>query len=347
MIFKDEVSIEVKAGNGGAGAATFRREKYVPRGGPDGGDGGKGGDIVIKVNPHLRTLSHIHNNQKFKAQDGGKGGSNKKSGRKGNSLIIEVPRGTIVVSHDSGDTLADLTEIDSFLLTAKGGIGGKGNVHFKGPSRQTPFYAQKGIPGEIKQINLLLKMIAHVGLVGFPNSGKSTLVSRITNARPKIGNYPFTTLKPNIGILSSDDAYQSLLIADIPGLIEGAHKGKGLGINFLKHIERTGLILFIIDISDSPMEKFQILRNELKSYSESLYYKDFLIALNKIDLLFDNDVKNHIYDDFRKITEDIFMISALTGEGLKGLSNVLLQKYLIIEEKNKTAAKEAAGAGFE
>jgi len=335
MIFKDEVSIEIKAGNGGAGAATFRREKYIPKGGPDGGDGGDGGDIIIKVNPHLRTLSHIHNNQKFKAENGGNGMSNKKSGKKGKSVTIEVPIGTIVYDRCDEKVLADLTTEDSFIIAAKGGKGGKGNVHFKSSTNQTPFYAQKGLPGEYRKIYLELKMIAHIGLVGFPNAGKSMLVSKITNARPKIGNYPFTTLHPNIGVMTIDDAYTSLLIADIPGLIEGAHKGKGLGIGFLKHIERTLIILYILDATDKPLEKFKVLRKELKSYSEILYKRDFIVALNKIDLLFEEKEKNDLMKNFKLFSKDLFLISALTGTGLNALKKALYKKYIEVEERER------------
>ncbi len=334
MMFKDEVRIVVKAGKGGAGAATFRREKYIPKGGPDGGDGGKGGNVIIKVNPHLRTLSYLHNNQKFKAEDGGKGLSNKKTGKNGSSLSIEVPAGTIINNADTGGFLADLTENESEFIAARGGIGGKGNVHFKGPTNQTPFYAQKGKSGDEINLALELKMIAHIGLVGFPNSGKSTLISKITNARPKIGNYPFTTLHPNIGIMNSDDSYQSLVIADIPGLIEGANTGKGLGTDFLKHIERTSLILFILDSNDDPENKFKILRKELAGYSINIYNRPYIVALNKIDLTFDEKARLALLAKFKNIAGEVFLISALTGIGLKELKYSLIDKYMEIEKSS-------------
>ena len=332
MMFKDEVHIEVRAGKGGAGAASFRREKFVPHGGPDGGDGGYGGDMIIKVNPHMKTLSYLHNNQKFKAQDGGKGLGNRMSGKRGSSFTIEVPPGTIVIDSNTGDVLSDLTENYSEFIVASGGMGGRGNLHFKGPTNQTPFYAQPGKPGEAKSLLLELKMIAHIGLVGFPNSGKSTLVSKLTNARPKIGNYPFTTLSPNIGIMTADEGYLSLVIADIPGLIEGANSGKGLGIDFLKHIERTRLIVFILDSADNPEEKFKILRKELAGYSESIYERKFIIALNKMDLNFDDDLKKSLVNKFKKFGE-VFLISALTGQGLKELKYALFNKYEEVEKK--------------
>lgn len=335
MIFKDEVPIEIRAGKGGDGAATFRHEKFVEFGGPDGGDGGDGGNIVFKVNPHMRTLSHIHNHQKFKAEDGGKGGPKKCFGRKGHSTIIEVPAGTIVFDANSSVALADLVTAEDEYIAAHGGRGGKGNVHFKSSTNQSPFYAQKGKLGEEKSLMLELKMIAHIGLVGYPNAGKSTLVSRITNARPKIGNYPFTTLQPNIGVMTIDDAYTSILIADIPGLIEGAHNGKGLGIEFLKHIERTKVILYMLDASDTPMDKFKVLQNELRSYSEVLYNRDFIIVLNKMDLIFEEKDKKELIESFQKYSQDVYPISALLGEGLNPLKQELYKKYLEVEQKDR------------
>lgn len=337
MLFKDEVDIEVRAGKGGNGAATFRREKFVPHGGPDGGDGGDGGNVIIKVNPHLRTLSHIHNNQKFRAEEGGKGLGNKMFGKKGNNFIVEVPEGTIVCDSKTREVIKDLTGRTDEFVVAKGGRGGKGNVHFRSSVNQTPFYAQKGKPGEELKLSLELKMIAHVGLVGFPNAGKSSLVSRITNARPKVANYPFTTLEPNLGVMSLDGAYTSLLIADIPGLIEGAHKGKGLGIDFLKHIERTRIILYILDATDDPAGKLKVLRSELKSYSEKLFRREYLVALNKCDLLFEDKPKAALKKKFAKYHTEkrLHWISALTGEGLKELKVALYRKYQEVEKKER------------
>ncbi len=339
MMFKDNVRIEVKAGKGGAGAVTFRREKYIPRGGPDGGNGGNGGNIIIKVNPHLRTLSNLHNNQKFKAKDGSKGQSNRKTGRSGASYTIEVPAGTIITDSATGIVLADLTENLSEFIAVKGGIGGMGNFHFKGPSHQTPYYAQKGRPGEERSLLLELKMIAHIGIVGFPNSGKSTLISKLTGAKPKIGNYPFTTLSPNIGIMRADDDYHSLVIADIPGLIEGANTGKGLGIDFLRHIERTRLLLFILDSTDDPENKFKILRDELALYSENIFKRDYIVALNKIDL-YSADKSGELLNIFKDKSGDIFLISALTGFGLKELKYALFNKYWEIEKNQSSRDRE-------
>lgn len=340
MIFKDEVGIEIRAGKGGDGAVSFRREKYIEFGGPDGGDGGDGGHVVFKVNPHMRTLSHIHNNQKFHAEDGGKGLPKKCFGKKGESIIIEVPGGTVVMDAETKEVLADLVENNAEKVIARGGKGGKGNVHYKSATNQAPHYAQKGTKTEQRKLLLELKMIAHIGLVGYPNAGKSTLVSKITNARPKIGNYPFTTLQPNIGVMTIDDAYTSVLIADIPGLIEGAHKGKGLGIDFLKHIERTRVILYILDANEEPMEKWKVLKNELASYSEKLAEREFVVALNKMDLIFDEEVKKDLVRDFKKKAGKVYPISALTGEGLSGLKQALFKKYIEAEKSEREGLQE-------
>lgn len=344
MLFKDEVPVSVKAGKGGDGAVTFRKEKFVPYGGPDGGDGGDGGDLVIRVNPHLRTLSHIHNNQKFAAENGQNGMGSQKFGRRGRDFILEVPQGTVVMKEDTKEIIADLVERDSECVACHGGKGGKGNVHFKSSTNQTPFYAQKGKPGEEFNVHLELKMIAHIGLVGFPNAGKSTLVSRITHARPKIGNYPFTTLEPNIGVMTIDDAFTSVLIADIPGLIEGAHLGKGLGIEFLKHIERTRLILFLLDATDAPMEKLAILKKELESYSTALSERDFIIAVNKMDMVFEESERQALEEAFAPFGEKVHYISALAGMGLTELKQTLYRKYLEAE-KNSAETLESEMEG--
>ncbi len=333
MLFKDEVEIWVTAGKGGDGSKSFRREKYIPKGGPDGGDGGDGGNIVFLVNPHLRTLSHIHNRQKFHAENGENGKRKQMHGKNGEDLVIEVPPGTVVWDAETGTQLADLTESWTRTIIAHGGRGGRGNVHFKSSTNQTPFYAEQGKPGESYHLRLELKMIAHIGLVGFPNAGKSTLISRLTNARPKIANYPFTTLEPNVGVMTIDDAYTSVLIADIPGLIEGAHRGKGLGIEFLKHVERTRVLLFVLDVTDDPEKHFAILRDELKAYSENLYQRSFLIALNKRDLLTEEPKK--LVKFFAGIAP-CFLISALTSEGLRELKIALYQAYQQEEKKESS-----------
>ncbi len=341
MLFKDEVKIHVKSGKGGDGAVTFRREKFIPRGGPDGGDGGDGGSVILRANDQLRTLSHLHNNQKFKAYPGEDGRGKQMHGKKGESKIIEVPIGTVVISAETSEVLSDLTEHGQECVVVKGGSGGRGNVWFKSSTNQTPFYAGKGTFGEHQNLLLELKLIAHIGLVGFPNAGKSTLVSRITNAKPKVANYPFTTLQPNLGVMTVDDAYTSVLIADIPGLIEGAHHGKGLGIEFLKHVERTSVLLFILDIIDEPFDRFQTLKMELNGYSETLAQKPFVVALNKVDLLYENEGLEEILEPFRREKIDIHLISAVTGENLKKLKSELYRMYVRYSE-DKGAENEVS-----
>ena len=332
MIFKDEVEIHVKAGKGGDGAASFRREKYIAHGGPDGGDGGHGGSVILRVDTNLRTLSHIHNRQRFKAGSGGDGKKKLMTGADGADNLILVPQGTQVYETHSGKIMFDLTGETSEYVAAYGGKGGKGNSHFKSSTNQTPFYAQKGRPGEEYDLRLDLRLIAHVGLVGFPNAGKSTFISRVTNARPKIADYPFTTLEPNLGVMNLDGEYASVLIADIPGIIEGAHAGKGLGIEFLKHIERTRIILYILDISEEPMKKFEILREELRGYSETLASRRFLVALNKTDLLPDEKEQAKIVKKFKKLTPDVYTMCALKGDDLKELKWKIYNTYLEAEK---------------
>lgn len=338
MLFKDEVEIHVKAGKGGDGAATFRREKYIDHGGPDGGDGGYGGDIIMRADVNLRTLSHIHNRQRFRAGNGHDGMKQHMSGAMGESTVIVVPQGTQVFDTATGEMMCDLTEPESEFTIARGGRGGPGNTHFKSSTNQTPFYAKAGKPGEERALRLDLRLIAHVGLVGFPNAGKSTLISKITNARPKIADYPFTTLEPNLGVMTPDGAYTSVLIADIPGLIEGAHEGKGLGIEFLKHIERTKIILYILDISDEPMKKFEILRDELRGYSETLASRRFMVALNKKDLVQEPKDIDKIVKKFKKLTPDVMTICALQGDGLKDLKWSIYNTYGECEKREKEAA---------
>ncbi len=332
MLFKDEVLIQVRSGKGGDGAATFRRAKFIPKGGPDGGDGGDGGDVILHTNPHMRTLSHLHRLQWYKAQDGQPGSDQKCYGKSGNDTIVEVPPGTLVYNDETGELIADLVETDKSLVIAQGGKGGRGNVHFKSSIKRTPMYAEDGKPAVQMRLRLELKLIAHVGLVGLPNAGKSTLISRITAARPKIADYPFTTLEPNLGVMSLDEAGTQLLIADIPGLIEGAHKGKGLGHKFLRHIERTRLLFFVLDITDKPRESFDTLRSELENYSAALYTRDYIIALNKIDMLTSPEQIEEIRHEFDDLKTEVLAISALTGTGLSDLKNKIYHHYLRVEE---------------
>ena len=299
-MFTDRVKIEVKAGKGGDGAVSFRREKFVPKGGPNGGDGGKGGDVFFEADRRIGTLIDLYNHPHQRAMNGENGGGSNKTGKEGKDLIIKVPVGTIITDADSGLNLADLLLDHQRVKIIQGGQGGKGNYRFKSSTRRRPRFAQKGEPGEEKKLIITLKIIADVGLVGYPNVGKSTLLSRISSAKPKIADYPFTTITPNLGVVKVSD-FKSFVVADIPGLIEGAHKGLGLGDKFLKHIERTKIILHILDASrltkDKPLLDLQVINNELKNFSEKLVQKPILLAINKCDLF----LANKDIVDFRKI----------------------------------------------
>jgi len=327
---------------------SFRREKFVPFGGPDGGDGGKGGDVILKVKSSLRTLSHIRSRRIFKAEPGKDGRKNNQTGGDGAAYIIDVPMGTVIRDVDSGEIIGDLSHDGEEIVVAKGGRGGKGNSHFVSSTNQAPQYAQPGKDSEEHNLFLELKLIADIGLVGFPNAGKSTLLSRLSKANPKIGNYPFTTLHPNLGVAYVGE-YESFIIADIPGIIEGAHKGVGLGIRFLKHIERTKGLLFMIDLfEENAFSQFELLLAELKSYEESMLEKPFHIALNKIDLYPPEDRKD-IAGNFLTAFEEsglkdklgelkIYLISAATGEGLDELKKKLLELVRHSEREEKLSA---------
>ncbi|MEJ5262945.1 MAG: GTPase ObgE [Ignavibacterium sp.] len=322
-MFIDYAEIEVKAGDGGNGAVAFRREKYVPKGGPSGGNGGNGGSIYLIADENLSTLLDFRYKRKYVAGKGQPGGSSLKDGKNGEDVIIKVPVGTIVKDADTGKVLFDLSQNGQKVLIAKGGKGGKGNSNFATPTRRTPRFAEPGKPGEEKRIILELKLIADVGLVGFPNAGKSTLISSISAARPKIADYPFTTLEPVLGIVQYKD-FRSFTVADIPGIIEGAHQGKGLGIKFLRHIERTKILLFLIDItSDDYQRDFDILYNELKKYSRKLVEKKILVALSKADLLSESELKKMKKIKLKKVTEPAIIISAVSGYGIEKLIDIL------------------------
>jgi GTP-binding protein len=322
-MFIDYAEIEVKAGDGGSGAVTFRREKYVPKGGPSGGNGGNGGSVYLVADENLSTLLDFRYKRKYVAGKGQPGGSSLKDGKNGEDVIIKVPVGTIVKDSETGKVLFDLSANGQKVLVAKGGKGGKGNSNFATPTRRTPRFAEPGKPGEEKKIILELKLIADVGLVGFPNAGKSTLISSISAARPKIADYPFTTLEPVLGIVHYKD-FRSFTIADIPGIIEGAHQGKGLGIKFLRHIERTKILLFLIDItSEDYQQDFDILYNELKKYSRKLVEKKILVALSKADLMSEADLKKMKKIKFRKVDEPAMIISAVSGYGIEKLIDTL------------------------
>ena len=284
-MFIDNVKLKVRSGKGGAGCVSFRREKFVPKGGPDGGDGGKGGDVIIECDNNLNTLSHFKGKKLLKAGNGRPGEGRKKHGADGEDLILKVPPGTIIKDANTGEVLLDMKTPGERKVLLEGGKGGLGNWHFRGPRRQVPRYAQPGEEGKELEIILELKLIADVGLVGFPNAGKSTLISALSNARPEIANYEFTTITPKLGVVKVDD-YRSFVMADIPGIIEGAHEGKGLGLKFLKHIERTKIILYVIDLASfrDPVYQFETLKKELKKYSEKLSNRPYAVALNKVDV---------------------------------------------------------------
>lgn len=322
-MFIDFAEIEIKSGDGGDGAVTFRREKYVPKGGPSGGNGGEGGNVFFESQINLSTLLDFKYKRKYLAQDGKPGANSLKDGKSGEDIIIKVPVGTLIKDADTNELLLDLSEPDKRVMLAKGGRGGKGNSNFATPTRRTPRYAQKGKTGVYKKLTLELKLIADVGLVGFPNAGKSTLISKISAARPKIADYPFTTLEPNLGIVRYKE-FENFTVADIPGIIEGAHLGKGLGIKFLRHIDRTRILLFLIEItSENFQNDFESLYNELKKYSKKLVDKQIVVALSKSDLLEERELHKFQKLKIKKIKEPILIFSSATGFGIQELLDKL------------------------
>jgi len=324
MNFIDEAYLEIKAGDGGSGASSFRREKYIPFGGPDGGDGGKGGDIYFKVNLNLNTLIDFQNKKIFNAKNGQRGAGKNKFGPAGEDLIIDVPLGTVIYDHNTDEELIDCTDKSGIYIIAKGGDGGLGNAKFKSSTNQAPRKCTPGFEGEKRSVRLELKSLADVGLVGFPNAGKSTFLNKVSSAKPKIGDYPFTTLRPHLGTIKG--AESSYVIADIPGLIEGASDGAGLGIKFLKHISRTGLLLIFVDLFQKeeldPVKQINLLTNELGSFKDNLTQKVSWIICNKIDLIQEDEIamiRKEIETKLKRPAKDIFFISAATGEGTKEL----------------------------
>ena len=322
--FVDYVKINVKSGSGGKGSTHLRREKYIPRGGPDGGDGGRGGHVIIRANPQLWTLFSFKFKKHFKAGNGGDGSGSRKSGPKGKDVIVEVPYGTIIKDSISEKVIEEINKDNPELIILEGGLGGRGNFHFKSSTNQTPRYSQKGVSGKEMNLTLELKVLADVGLVGFPNAGKSTLLSVLSSAKPKIADYEFTTLKPNLGIVSMTD-YRSFVMADIPGIIEGASEGKGLGHYFLRHIERNSILLYVIPVDAKDLNKeFEILNNELKKYNPELIDKDFAVFFSKSDLMDKElllELENLINKDFKKIR--YFIGSSINMNGIKNLKEGL------------------------
>lgn len=343
-MFTDYAKIIIKSGNGGDGAITFRREKYVAAGGPDGGDGGKGGDIYFRVDPNANTLIDFRYTKKFKAQNGENGSGGNKYGKSGEDLYIDVPIGTIIRDAETGKIVADLSKDGQVELVLKGGRGGKGNSHFATATRQVPRFAQAGEDGEEKEVILELKLLADVGLLGFPNVGKSTFLSVVTDAKPKIANYHFTTIEPNLGVVKTEKG-DSFVIADIPGIIEGASEGIGLGIQFLRHVERTRLLLHIIDVSGvegrNPVQDFHTINEELKKYSEKLSQRKQIIVANKIDIMQDDTGYKELEKLAKEQNIEIFKISGATGQGIKELLNRVsevlktLPKEEIVDEEDR------------
>jgi len=331
LVFVDEAKILVKAGNGGNGCIAFRREKYVPRGGPSGGDGGHGGSIYLEANPNDNTLLRYRYNREFKAVRGRHGEGSNCTGHSGADMILLVPVGTLAYDAQSGETIADLAVPGQRVLIAQGGRGGRGNQNFAKPWHQAPREHEDGFPGEERHLRLELKLLADVGLVGFPNAGKSTLISVISAARPKIANYPFTTLEPNLGVVNADggtgghgtELGRTFVVADLPGLIEGAHLGAGLGIRFLRHVERTRLIVHLIDTSDSnvddPVHSFQVINGELEAFSASLVEKPMLVVATKLDATTDRARLEALQDFCNKRNLEFHSISAVAGDGVKDL----------------------------
>lgn len=322
-MFIDYAKIFVKAGDGGSGAVAFRREKYVPKGGPAGGNGGNGGNVIFIADRNLSTLLDLQYKRRYLAPDGDKGGTSLKDGKNGEDIIIKVPIGTIIKDSESEEILFDLDADGKKFISAKGGKGGKGNSNFATPTNQTPRYAELGRPGEERNIILELKLIADVGLVGFPNAGKSTLISVISEAKPKIADYPFTTLEPNLGIVRYKD-YSNIVVADIPGIIEGAHQGKGLGLKFLRHIERTKILLLMIDISSEDHHKeYKTLVNELEQYSKVLSKKKKILAYSKADLADKDTIQKLKKKKIAGCSGPVLVFSSATRTGIQELLDTL------------------------
>jgi GTP-binding protein len=334
-MFIDRVKIRVKAGDGGNGVTAFRREKFVPRGGPSGGDGGKGGDIWLESDDSLNTLLHLRYNPEHHAERGRHGEGSNRHGKDGADVIVKVPVGTQVFDAASGDLLHDFTDVSQRFLAAKGGKGGWGNSHFATPTRQAPKYHYSGRPGEERELQLELKLIADVGLVGFPNAGKSTLISVISAAKPKIADYPFTTLEPNLGVVDLGD-FRTFVVADIPGLIEGASEGTGLGDRFLRHVERTKLLLHLVDVSSlsgrDPVEDYEIINRELAAYNEDLAKRPQIVIATKIDALDEPDRLESLKVRAKSDRREFLAISAVANQGVKELVSLVARRLETSDE---------------
>jgi GTP-binding protein len=329
MKFVDEALITVQSGDGGNGCASFRREKYVPKGGPDGGDGGKGGDVVFETASGINTLYNFNFKRHFRAQKGANGRGKNQSGKNGRDMVIQVPMGTLIREAESGRILKDLVDSDESFIALAGGRGGLGNQHFASSRSRTPRYAQKGEPGQTLTVKLELKLLADVGIIGLPNAGKSTLISRLSSARPKIADYPFTTLIPSLGVVKCEKS-DPFVIADIPGLIEGAHRGTGLGTRFLRHVERTRFLLHLIDAAalepEDILRPYQVIRQELEQFNPKLVQEPQVIVLNKVDKPGARSLAGKLRSAMKSLNSDIWLISALTGEGLEPLKGYLAER---------------------
>jgi GTPase len=343
-MFIDEAKIQIKAGNGGNGCMAFRREKFVPRGGPSGGDGGKGGDVIMESSERHNTLVHFRFNPEYKAERGRHGEGSNCTGREGVDVVLKVPVGTIVYDDSTGERVHDFSHADDRIVIARGGRGGRGNARFATSTHQAPRECEAGHPGEERTLRLELKLLADVGLVGYPNGGKSTLISRISAARPKIADYPFTTLQPNLGVVvvGEEPSAVSFVVADIPGLIEGAHTGAGLGTQFLRHIERTRLLVHLVDVSDSsgrpdPAKDYAVITNELASFGAGLEQKPVLVAATKIDVA-NKDKLAKLRRHCKKHNLPLYPISAVTGEGITKLTHAIAKKVMQVRKSELAAA---------
>ncbi len=350
-MFIDQTRIRVKAGDGGNGCMAFRREKFVPKGGPSGGDGGRGGDVVMESSQRHNTLIHFRYNPEHKAERGRHGEGSNCSGRDGDDAVLKVPVGTLVYNEETGELIHDFRESDERIIVARGGRGGRGNQHFATPTHQAPREHELGFAGEELPLRLELKLLADVGLLGYPNVGKSTLISRISAAKPKIADYPFTTLEPNLGVVTVGEAphEESYVVADIPGLIEGAHEGAGLGVQFLRHVERTGVLVHLVDVSDgsgreNPVEDFKIITEELRSFGHGLDEKPVLVVASKIDVANPDKLKKlQAMAKRRKLP--FYAVSAVSGEGVDALRYIMAEYVRAHRIDQLSVAAELAG-GF-
>ncbi len=349
-MFIDEAKIQIKAGNGGNGCMAFRREKFVPRGGPSGGDGGKGGDVIMESSERHNTLVHFRFNPEYKAERGRHGEGSNCTGREGVDVILKVPVGTMVYDDATGERVHDFSHADDRIVIARGGRGGRGNARFATSTHQAPRECEAGFPGEERTLRLELKLLADVGLVGYPNAGKSTLISRISAARPKIADYPFTTLQPNLGVVvvGEEPNDVSFVVADIPGLIEGAHAGAGLGTQFLRHIERTRLLVHLVDVSDSsgrpdPAKDYAVITNELASFGAGLEQKPVLVAASKIDVV-NKDKLAKLRRYCKRHTLPLYPISAVTGEGIAKLTHAIAKRVMEVRQAELAAAASPPNA---